>query len=206
MKQHNILLPRYKHTELGLIPKDWEFVSLGNLAKVNGRIGFRGYTVADLVEAGQGAYAIGGKHIANLVLNLSDAEYVSWDKYFESPEIMVKIGDIVLAQRGTLGKSALITSDIGPATINPSLVLLNKIKCNNRYLAYWLQSEKIIGYICSINSQTSIPMITQSQIEQIPVAIPIDSKEQRAISDALSDVDGLIAALDKKIAKKRLIK
>ena len=206
MKQHNILLPRYKLTELGLIPKDWEFVSLGNLAKVNGRIGFRGYTVADLVEAGQGAYAIGGKHIANLVLNLSDAEYVSWDKYFESPEIMVKIGDIVLAQRGTLGKSALITSDIGPATINPSLVLLNKIKCNNRYLAYWLQSEKIIGYICSINSQTSIPMITQSQIEQIPVAIPIDSKEQRAISDALSDVDGLIAALDKKIAKKRLIK
>jgi len=30
--------------------------------------------------------------------------------------------------------------------------------------------------------------------------------EQRAIAEALSDIDGLIAALDKKIAKKRLIK
>ena len=30
--------------------------------------------------------------------------------------------------------------------------------------------------------------------------------EQRAIAEALSDVDGLIAALDKKIAKKRLLK
>lgn len=196
----------YKQTELGIIPEDWEVVNLSNLAKVNGRIGFRGYTVADLVDAGQGAYAIGGKHIANMSLNLSDAEYISWEKYYESPEIMVKKGDIVLAQRGTLGKSAIIANDIGPATINPSLVLINKIKCDNGYLAYWLQSEKIIGYICSINSQTSIPMITQNQIEHIPIAIPYEQNEQRAIAEALSDVDGLIVALDKKIAKKRLIK
>ena len=203
---NNILPQGYKQTELGIIPEDWEVVNLSNLAKVNGRIGFRGYTVADLVDAGQGAYAIGGKHIANMSLNLSDAEYISWEKYYESPEIMVKKGDIVLAQRGTLGKSAIIANDIGPATINPSLVLINKIKCDNGYLAYWLQSEKIIGYICSINSQTSIPMITQNQIEHIPIAIPYEQNEQRAIAEALNDVDGLIAALDKKIAKKRLLK
>lgn len=196
----------YKQTELGIIPEDWEIVNLGNVAKVNGRIGFRGYTVADLVGAGQGAYTIGGKHISNMHLDLSEAEYISWQKYYESPEIMVKSGDIVLAQRGTLGKSALIANDIGPATINPSLVLINRIKCNNSYLAYWLQSENIVNHICSINSQTSIPMITQAQIEQIPVALPKDIAEQRAIASALSNVDGLIAALDKKIAKKRLLK
>ena len=196
----------YKQTELGIIPEDWEVVNLGNVAKVNGRIGFRGYTVADLVGAGQGAYTIGGKHISNMHLDLSEAEYISWQKYYESPEIMVKSGDIVLAQRGTLGKSAFIANDIGPATINPSLVLINRIKCNNSYLAYWLQSENIVNHICSINSQTSIPMITQAQIEQIPVALPKDVAEQKAIAEALSDVDGLIAALDKKIAKKRLLK
>lgn len=196
----------YKNTELGVIPKDWEIVTLGNIAKVNGRIGFRGYTTADLVGAGQGAYTIGGKHIANMILDLSDAEYISWKKYYESPEIMVKKGDIVLAQRGTLGKSAYIASDIGPATINPSLVLINRIKCNNGYLAYWLQSSRIVNLICSINSQTSIPMITQRQIETIPVVMPHCIQEQEAIATALSDVDGLIAALDKKITKKRLIK
>lgn len=68
----------YKQTELGIIPEDWEIVNLGNVAKVNGRIGFRGYTVADLVGAGQGAYTIGGKHIANMIIDLSDAEYISW--------------------------------------------------------------------------------------------------------------------------------
>lgn len=48
-------------------------------------------------------------------------------------------------------------------------------------------------------------MITQKQIEHIPVILPPLS-EQKAIAEALSDVDELITALDKKIAKKRLIK
>lgn len=196
----------YKQTELGIIPEDWEIVNLGSIAKVNGRIGFRGYTTADLVGVGQGAYTIGGKHITNMVLDLHDAEYISWQKYYESPEIMVRTGDIVFAQRGTLGKSAFIKNDIGPATINPSLVLINKIKCDNEYLSYWLQCDKIVEYICSINSQTSIPMITQNQIEHIPVVLPTIKEEQRAIAEVLSDIDRLVAALDKEIAKKRLIK
>lgn len=196
----------YKQTELGIIPEDWEIVNLGSVAKINGRIGFRGYTTADLVGVGQGAYTIGGKHITNMVLDLHDAEYISWQKYYESPEIMVRKGDIVFAQRGTLGKSAFIVNDIGPATINPSLVLINKIKCDNEYLSYWLQCDKIVEYICSINSQTSIPMITQNQIEHIPVVLSRIKAEQQAIAEALGDIDGLIATLDKKIAKKRLIK
>ena len=191
----------YKQTELGIIPEDWEIVNLGSVAKINGRIGFRGYTTADLVGVGQGAYTIGGKHITNMVLDLHDAEYISWQKYYESPEIMVRKGDIVFAQRGTLGKSAFIVNDIGPATINPSLVLINKIKCDNEYLSYWLQCDKIVEYICSINSQTSIPMITQNQIEHIPVVLSRIKAEQQAIAEALGDIDGLIATLDKKIAK-----
>ena len=196
----------YKQTELGIIPEDWEIVNLGSVAKINGRIGFRGYTTADLVGVGQGAYTIGGKHITNMVLDLHDAEYISWQKYYESPEIMVRKGDIVFAQRGTLGKSAFIVNDIGPATINPSLVLINKIKCDNEYLSYWLQCDKIVEYICSINSQTSIPMITQNQIEHIPVVLSRIKAEQQAIAEALGDIDGLIATLNKKIAKKLLIR
>lgn len=196
----------YKMTEVGVIPEDWEVKTLGKLACINGRIGFRGYTVKDLVRKGEGAIAIGGKHISKNYLDLSDAEYISWKKYYESPEIMVKQGDIVLAQRGTLGKSALIKSYIGPATINPSLVLINKIKCNNLYLIYNMQSSSVTDYILQINSQTSIPMISQKQIEGIKIAIAKLDCEQAAIATALSDVDSLISALTKKIEKKKAIK
>lgn len=196
----------YKMTEVGVIPEDWEVKTLGKLACINGRIGFRGYTVKDLVRKGEGAIAIGGKHISKNFLDISDAEYISWKKYYESPEIMVRKGDIVLAQRGTLGKSALIKSDIGPATINPSLVLINKIKCNNLYLIYNIQSSSVTDYIQQINAQTSIPMISQKQIEGIKIAIAKSDSEQTAIATALSDVDSLISALTKKIEKKKAIK
>lgn len=196
----------YKMTEVGVIPEDWEVKTLGKLACINGRIGFRGYTVKDLVRKGEGAIAIGGKHISKNFLDLSDAEYISWKKYYESPEIMVRKGDIVLAQRGTLGKSALIKSDIGPATINPSLVLINKIKCNNLYLIYNIQSSSVTDYIQQINAQTSIPMISQKQIEGIKIAIAKSDSEQTAIATALSDVDSLISALTKKIEKKKALK
>lgn len=196
----------YKMTEVGVIPEDWEVKTLGKLACINGRIGFRGYTVKDLVRKGEGAIAIGGKHISKNFLDISDAEYISWKKYYESPEIMVRKGDIVLAQRGTLGKSALIKSDIGPAAINPSLVLINKIKCNNLYLIYNIQSSSVTDYIQQINAQTSIPMISQKQIEGIKIAIAKSDSEQTAIATALSDVDSLISALTKKIEKKKAIK
>lgn len=70
--------------------EDWYIDKIGNNSEVFGRIGFRGYTVDDLVDKGQGALTIGGKHISkNFQLDLSDPEYLSWEKYEESPEIRV---------------------------------------------------------------------------------------------------------------------
>ena len=169
---------------LGMIPKHWGLVKLKNKAKVNGRIGFRGYTTADLVPKGQGAYTIGGKHITNCVIDLSNPDFISWDKYYESPEIMVKKGDILMAQRGSLGKAALIREDIGDATINPSLVLLNSIAMNEVFLYYYLVSSSCLAYIDLLNTATAVPMISQNQIENIFVPIP-SGKEQKQIADYL---------------------
>ena len=47
---------------------------------------------------------------------------------------------------------------------------------------------------------------TADIVKKLPIYGPKDIAEQRAIAEALSDVDGLITALDKKIAKKRLLK
>ena len=169
---------------MGMIPKHWGLVKLKNKAKVNGRIGFRGYTTADLVPKGQGAYTIGGKHITNCVIDLSNPDFISWDKYYESPEIMVKKGDILMAQRGSLGKAALVREDIGHATINPSLVLLNSIAMDEVFLYYYLVSSSCLAYIDLLNTATAVPMISQNQIENIFVPIP-SGKEQKQIADYL---------------------
>ncbi|MDE0561362.1 hypothetical protein OU792_15295, partial [Algoriphagus sp. NF] len=86
---------RFKQTEVGIIPQDWDVVSIGSQCQIFGRIGFRGYTVNDIVKEGQGAITLSPSNIVNGQLNLSKLTYLSWFKYEESPEIKIFNGDIL---------------------------------------------------------------------------------------------------------------
>lgn len=182
---------------IGEVPEGWEVKKLKYNCKINGRVGYKGYTTADLVGEGDGAYTIGGKHISKNILDLTDAEYISWSKYYESPEIMVKKGDILTAQRGSLGKVAIVKDDIGEATINPSLILINNIKCSNKFLYWFMVSNCMLTNIELLNTSTAVPMVSQNQIENIAIPVPSLS-EQTAIAAYL---DKKCAAIDRQIAK-----
>lgn len=187
---------------IGMIPEHWKMIKLKSIAKVNGRIGFRGYTSEDLVPAGEGAYTIGGKHITNCVVDLSNPDYISWDKYYESPEIMVKKGDILIAQRGSLGKAALVRDEIGEATINPSLVLLNNISIDNVFLYYYLISDSTLSYIDFLNTATAVPMVSQNQIENIKLPLPTENEQVRIgqfLDEKTSRIDSSISELQSQI-------
>ncbi len=111
---------------LGDVPEYWEVSRVKYHCTIKGRIGFRGYTTADQVDEGNGALVLGATHItARGEIVLEEPTYLSWEKYYESPEIMVSPRDILVVQRGlTSGKVGFVQADHGPATINPSLVLL----------------------------------------------------------------------------------
>ena len=63
----------------------------------------------------------------------------------------------------------------------------------------------IAGYLANYVTQTSIAHLPKDKLEVVPLPVPPPS-EQRAIAGALSDVDKLLEALEKLIAKKRAIK
>ena len=182
---------------IGDIPEKWKLMKLKHVCKINGRVGFKGYTTSDLVGEGEGAFTIGGKHISTNKLDLSDPEYISWEKYYESPEIMVKRGDILTAQRGSLGKVALVKDDIGEATINPSLILINDIKCSNEFLYWYMVSKCMQTNIELLNTSTAVPMISQNQVENI--FVPIPSKSEQII--IASYLDKKCSALDAQVSK-----
>lgn len=194
---------------IGQIPAHWHLVKLKSIAKVNGRIGYRGYTTEDLVHDGNGAYAIGGKHISKCVLDLSQPDFISWEKYYESPEIMVKKGDLLMAQRGSLGKVALVRDNIEEATINPSLVLINNLKIGDVFLYYYLVSNSCLTYIQLLNTATAVPMISQNQIENLFVLVP-PVVEQHAISEFLDkktkELDTTISELQSQIEDLKVYK
>ena len=181
------------------IPAGWEVNRLRNICRLQGRVGFKGYQVSDLVGLGEGALTIGGKHIRHNVVDVSDPDYISWEKYYESPEIMIETGDIIVAQRGTLGKVAHLIEDIGPATINPSLIILKDISVFSRFLYWYLRSNYVLKVIDMLNTSTAVPMLSQAQFSEFKVLIPSDS-EQRAIARFLDDKT---AQLDQLITQKQ---
>ena len=181
----------YKQTELGIIPEDWEVVLLGSGLRFQ-----TGYPFQSSYFNGDG---IGVRLIRNRDLKSDDSiTYYSGAIY---NEFIVNNYDILIGMDGDFMPCVW---DKGVALLNQRVGrLIVKNDWSPRYLYYALQEplkQKEQG-----TGATTVKHLSHSDIERILMSIP-PSKEQRAIAEALSDVDGLIAALDKKIAKKRLLK
>ncbi|MCB9495329.1 MAG: restriction endonuclease subunit S [Fibrobacteria bacterium] len=195
----------YKQTEVGMIPEEWTLKPIKGFAEIRGRVGWKGYTKKDLVPIGP--YAIGAKHIDKYNrINLSEPTCLSMKKYEESPEIMVVPGDILIVQRGTIGKIAFVDQDYGKATINPSMAIIRVKQVSAKYVACFLLSDFGNSQIASDTSSTGVPMISQKQIGSFIVPLPPSITEQQAIAAALSDADALIESLEQLLTKKRQIK
>ena len=197
----------YKQTEIGVIPNDWEVKNIGDVCQIFGRIGFRGYTVNDIVKKEQGAITISPSNIYGDKINFAKCTYISWFKYHESPEIKIYNGDVLLVKTGsTSGKTALVKNLNEKATINPQLVVLKKILINNFLLSYIMSYDIFQNQIISTIFGGAIPTLYQKQVLSFKIPLAPSLTEQTAIANALSDADGLIASLEKLIAKKRNIK
>lgn len=83
---------------IGDVPKHWEVCKLKHYSQVFGRIGFRGYNQTDLVNEGEGAITLSPSNMQNGILNYDKCSYLSWKKYYESPEIMIYNDDVLFVK------------------------------------------------------------------------------------------------------------
>lgn len=197
----------YKQTEVGIIPDDWDMVKIGDLCNIFGRIGYRGYTKADIVSSDVGVLSISPSNIFGGKLDYSSGTYITLDKYNESPEIKIYEGDVLLVKTGsTYGKVGLVKGLMQKATLNPQVVVLKDRKCPDALLAYLMQFELVRNQIEKTIVGGAIPTLSQKEVSEYLVPIAANKQEQTAIANALSDVDALIAELEKLIAKKEAIK
>lgn len=183
---------------LGQIPKTWDISRLKYTADIFGRIGFRGYTVDDIVDEGEGALVLSPSNILGDQFSLEKKTYLSWKKYYESPEIMVELNDILLVKTGsTYGKSTIILEKKEPMTINPQMALLKKIKLEPRFLYYLFQSTLYKAIIDISNTGSGMPTMTQENINSFPIPSP-DFNEALNIANFLDHETGKIDHLIEK--------
>jgi type I restriction enzyme S subunit len=188
----------FKNSELGRIPESWEIKTIDSIAKISGRIGYRGYTVADIVKEGEGAITLSPSNIINNKINFKNCTFISFFKYEESPEIKIYNGDILLVKTGsTYGKTAIVMGLNEKATLNPQIVVLKNIKMNNLYLSYLMSSRIIQNQISQTIAGGAIPTLSQKNIEKYKFPLPL-LEEQKQIAEILLTVDNKLENLKEK--------
>ena len=166
-------------------------MALGEVCDIKGRIGFRGYTRQDQVAKGKGAISLSPANIIREQIDYTDCTYISWDKYYESPEIMAEVGDIIFCKTASVGKTAIIKFLPEKSTINPQLVLLKNIQCNASYLSYVLKTEYFQNQVKKITGLGSIPTVSQQNFSLLKIPIPSLAEQERIVS-ILDKFDALV--------------
>ena len=196
----------YKQTELGIIPKDWQLQSVGKHCTVKARIGWQGLRSDEYLESGEYGL-ITSTDIVDGAINWDTCYFVDKSRYIQDPNIIIQEDDTLISKDGTIGKVGIVQNIPFPSTLN-SGVFVVRPKLDNvykKYLAFAFKSVYFQNFINRLTAGSTIVHLYQKDIVKFVFPVP-PLAEQRAIAEALSDVDGLIAALDKKIAKKRLLK
>ena len=172
---------------------EYKKYKLGEICKIFGRIGFRGYTTEDLVlSPSYGAISLSPSNIVDGIMDLSKCTYISWAKYEESPEIKITPNDIVIVKTGnSYGRTAIIRNVEHPMTLNPQFVVLKDIQINPVYLAYFLKTDEFQKQIYGIVGGSAIPTLSQEDLASLIVRVP-NENIPNTIADILDSLDGKI--------------
>ena len=170
---------------------EWKEVRLGDVCEIYGRIGFRGYTTNDLVDTPkEGAISLSPKNIINGELNLDKCTYIKWDKYYESPEIMINPNEIIITKTGSsVGRTTFVRRVVHPMTLNPQLVVLKNISENAEFLSYYIKSALFQSVLKSIVVGSAIPTLSQKNLANLIINVPKEVAYQHRIVSILSSLD-----------------
>ena len=134
--------------------------------------------------------------------------YVNESKYREMSRFAVKSGDYIISCSGTIGRIYQIPLTFPKGIINQALLKLtiNTEKINPTYFYKYFQWDKFQQKIIDDTQGGAMKNLVGMDIfKKAPIVLP-EMKEQTAIAEALSDIDGLISSLQKLIEKKKAIK
>ena len=199
---------RFKDTEVGRIPVDWEATNIDKLCTLKARIGWQGLTTGEYLP--QGDYIlITGTDFKDGYIDWGNCCYVSKWRYDQDTNIQIKEGDVLISKDGTIGKVAFLNSIPGPGTLNSGVFVVRPKQediLNQAYLSWIFKSIWFKSFIDQLTAGSTINHLYQKDFVKFQLVYPKDKSEQTRIATALSKVDALLSELDKLIEKKRAIK
>ena len=194
----------YKRTEVGVIPEDWECLRFGEAVNL-----LTGYPFPSSGYANSGVLLVRGSNVKRGKMDWGDDITQYWPTITsEIARYELRKGDLVIAMDGALvGRSYAVVSDADlPSLLLQRVARIRSFQLHQDLLAFLVASDSFVSHVDSVKTNTAIPHISPEDIRSFPIAVPTNTEEQRAIAETLSDIDGLLKALEALIAKKGAIK
>ncbi len=196
--------PGYKWTEVGVIPEDWEVKPLGECAKF--RTGPFGSALHSSDYTEDGVPVINPMHIINGNIEPTRTMTITEKAAKNLSDFRFKAGEIIIGRRGDMGRCSVIkTYQTGWLCGTGSMIIRCEKSADARFLQRLLSCPRAIAAIEGTSVGTTMINLNQGTLAGLRIQLPL-LPEQRAIAKALSDVDALLGALDRLIAKKRDLK
>ena len=178
------LMPGYKHSDVGVIPEDWNPEYIENFAVIT--TGSK--NTQDRIEDGQYPFFVRSQTVERI-------NSYSFD------------GEAVLTAGGGVGTGKVFHYINGKFDVHQRVYRIsNFAEYVNGYFFYLYFSTHFYNRIMQMTAKSSVDSVRRDMISRMQIALPPTETEQRAIAQALSDVDALLATLDQMIAKKRNLK
>jgi type I restriction enzyme S subunit len=192
--------PGYKQTEVGVIPEEWEVSSVGREFEIK-----LGKMLDAEKNVGTPKPYLGNRAVQWDQIDISNLPTVPMTRA-DIERFRLRKGDLLVCEGGEVGRAAIWEGQLGECYYQKALHRLRPLRgFNSQVMAALLRQWADKGLLANYVTQTSIAHLPREKFMEMPMPVP-PLPEQRAIATALSDVDALLAALDRLIAKQRDLK
>lgn len=202
---------KYKQTEVGLIPEDWDLVPFDKVFTFHSTSNYSKAQMSDDDEVGCIHYGL-IHAIPNTQYNLKNGikYYVSSD---QAKYDFVRDGDVIMVDASEdlegVNKSVEVCGIGNKKYISGLHTYLLRDKNGSladNFRGILLNSQLVKNQMLQLAVGMKVFGVSKTQLIKVKLPLPPSLTEQKAIAQVLSDTDALIQALEKKIAKKKLIK
>ena len=197
--------PGYKQTAVGVIPEEWYIKTLGSLTSLLTN-GFVGTATSAYVNGEDGVLYIQGYNVQENGFNFRGIKRVSKSFHTRNQKSCLQSGDLLTIQTGDIGVTTVVPPELVGANCHALVISrLNKRVSDPSFYCQYFNSEQGRAAFKEIETGTTMKHLNCGDMKRLFLPSP-PVEEQRSIATALGDVDALLRALARLIAKKRDLK
>ena len=157
-----------------LSKRETTYVKLGDYLYIKGRIGWKGLKKNEYLSESN-YRIINGETLTKSGIDWNKAGYISEERYTESPEIMLQIGDILLSKDGTIGKIGYVDELELPTSVASGIFVIRNNQpdvISTTFIYYLLKSKIFDSFIIARTEGSVIPHLYQKDFMDFEFPLP----------------------------------